>query len=131
MQEQSTLLIHKQTLPFLNISLYLNDIKPIQSLVIENTSDVDSAPLEVKISADLACIEPFSYYVSFVPAKKEVKIPLDNLKVTRDFLNKLSETDNANFTIEVIGNETIVHKETIEINVHPLSILAAFKFYLN
>ena len=49
MQEPSTLLLHKQTLPFLNISLYLNDIKPIQSFVIENTSDVDSAPLEVKI----------------------------------------------------------------------------------
>ena len=87
MQEQNSLLIHKQTLPFLNISLYLNDIKPIQSLVIENTSDVDSAPLEVKITADLACIETFSYNVSLVPAKKEVKIPLENLKVNRDFLN--------------------------------------------
>ncbi|MEZ5045765.1 MAG: DUF4011 domain-containing protein [Chitinophagaceae bacterium] len=127
MQEQSTLLIHKQTLPFLNISLYLNDIKPIQSLVIENTSDVDSASLEVKITADLACIEPFSYNVSFVPAKKEVKIPLDNLKVNRDFLNKLSETEKANFTIEVIENETVTIKETIEINVHPLEHFGGFQ----
>lgn len=127
MQAENTLLIRKQTLPFLNISLYLNDIKPIQSLVIENTSDVDSASLEVKITDDLACIEPFSYNVSFVPAKKEVKIPLDNLKVNRDFLNKLSETEKANFTIEVIENETIVHKETIEINVHPLEHFGGFQ----
>lgn len=127
MQEQSTLSIHKQTLPFLNISLYLNDIKPIQSLVIENTSDVDSAPLEVKITADLACVEPFNYHVSFVPAKKEVKIPLENLKVNRDFLNKLSETEKANFTIEVIENETVITKEIIAINVHPLEHFGGFQ----
>jgi hypothetical protein len=127
MQEQSTLSIHKQTLPFLNISLYLNDIKPVQSLVIENTSDFDSTPLEIKITADIACIEPFSYNVSFVPAKKEVKIPLNNLKVNRDFLNKLSETEKAIFAIEVIGNETIVSKETIEIVVHPLEYFGGFQ----
>ena len=39
MQEQSTLILHKQTLPFLNISLYLNDIKPVQSLKLVH-SDV-------------------------------------------------------------------------------------------
>jgi hypothetical protein len=61
MQEQSTLKIHKQTLPFLNISLYLNDIKPVQSLTIENTSETDSAQLEIKITTDLPCIEPFNY----------------------------------------------------------------------
>lgn len=127
MQEQSTLLIRKQTLPFLNISLYLNDIKPIQSLEIENTSDIDSAPLEVKITADLSCMEPFSYNVSFIPSKKEVKIPLDNLKVNRDFLNKLSETEKTNFTIEVIENEMVVIKEIIEVNIHPLEQFGGFQ----
>ncbi len=127
MQEQNSLLIHKQTLPFLNISLYLNDIKPIQSLVIENTSDVDSAPLEVKITADLACIETFSYNVSLVPAKKEVKIPLENLKVNRDFLNKLSETEKANITIEIIENEKVISKDEIAINVHPLEHFGGFQ----
>ena len=102
MQEQSTLILHKQTLPFLNISSYLNDIKPIQSVTIENTSEIDIVQLEIKITADLKCIEPFLYSVPLVPANKEVKIPLENLKVNRDFLNKLSETEKANITIEVI-----------------------------
>ncbi len=88
MQEQSTLILHKQTLPFLNISLYLNDIKPVQSLTIENTSEADSAQLVIKITADLPCIEPFNYSVPFVPAKKDVKIPLENLKVNRGFLTQ-------------------------------------------
>ncbi|WP_418264725.1 DUF3320 domain-containing protein [Flavobacterium faecale] len=127
MQEQSTLVLHNQTLPLLNISLYLNDIKPVQSLSIENSSDFDSAPLEVKIIADLSCIEPFSFNVSFVPAKKEVKIPLENLKVNREFLNKLSETEKVFFTIEVIENEKVVIKEVISINVHPLEHFGGFQ----
>lgn len=127
MQEQSTLKIQKQTLPFLNISLYLNDIKPVQSLTIENTSETDSAQLEIKITADLHCIEPFSFIISSVPAKKGVKIPLENLKVNRNFLNKLSETEKANITIEVFQNEISILKETIAINVHPLEHFGGFQ----
>ncbi|WP_016990976.1 DUF3320 domain-containing protein [Flavobacterium sp. ACAM 123] len=126
MQEQSTLIIHKQTLPFLNISLYLNNIKPVQSLTIENTSETNSAQLEIKIFADLPCIEPFSFTVSSVPAKKDVKIPLENLKINREFLNKLSETERANLTIEVFQDEISMLKETIAINVHPLEHFGGF-----
>ncbi len=127
MQEQSTLKIQKQTLPFLNISLYLNDIKPVQSLTIENTAEIDSTPLEIKITADLPCIEQFSFFISSVPAKKEVKIPLENLKVNRDFLNKLSETEKANITIEVFDKEISKLKEEFAINVHPLEHFGGFQ----
>lgn len=127
MQEQSTLILHKQTLPFLNISSYLNDIKPIQSVTIENTSEIDIVQLEIKITADLKCIEPFLYSVPLVPANKEVKIPLENLKVNRDFLNKLSETEKANITIEVIEKEVVLISETISINVHPLEHFGGFQ----
>jgi hypothetical protein len=127
MQDQATLKINKQTLPFLNISLYLNDIKPVQSLSIENTSETDSAKLEIKITADLPCIEPFNYSVSIVPAKKDVKIPLENLKVNRDFLNNLSETEKANITIEVIEKETSILKETIAINIQTLEHFGGFQ----
>jgi hypothetical protein len=126
MQEQSTIIIHKQTLPFLNISLYRNDIKPIQSLTIENTSETNSAQLEIKIFADLPCIEPFSFILSSVPAKKDVKIPLENLKINREFLNKLSEMERANLTIEVFQHEISMLKETIVINVHPLEHFGGF-----
>lgn len=127
MQEVSTLLLHKQTLPFLNISLYLNEIKPVQSLSIENISEINSAQLEIKITADLPCMEPFDYTVPYVPAKNQVKIPLDGLKVNRDFLNKISETEKANIVIEVIENEAAIIKETIAINVHPLEHFGGFQ----
>lgn len=127
MQEHSPLLLHKQTLPFLNISLYLNDIKPVQSLSIENTSGSNSAQLVVKITSDLPCIEPFDYIVPFVPAKNQIKIPLDGLKVSRNFLNKLSETEKANFTIEVIENDAAIIKERIAINVYPLEYFGGFQ----
>lgn len=127
MQEQSTLILHKQTLPFLNISLYQNDIKPFQSLTIENTSEIDSAQLQIRITADLACIEPFNYSVPLVPAKKDVKIPLANLKVNRDFINKLSETEKANITIEIIEKEVSLLKETIAINIQPLEHFGGFQ----
>lgn len=126
MQEHVTLTIHKQTLPFLNISLYLNGLKPIQSLTIENTSDTDSLQLEVKITADLPCIEPFNYIVPFVPSKKDVQIPLENLKVNRDFLSKLSESEKANIAIEVIENDVTLITETIFIDIHPLEYFGGF-----
>ena len=105
MQEHISLLLHKQTLPFLNISLYLNDIKPVQALSIENTSESNSAQLVVKITSDIPCIEPFEFIVAFVPAKSRIKIPLDGLKVSRHFLNKLSETEIASISIEIIEND--------------------------
>ena len=126
MQEESTLIINKQILPFLNISLYLNDIKPIKSLTIENTSEVDTAQLEVKVTSDLPCIEPFNYSLSMVPAKKDVKIPLENLKVNRNFFNNLSETEKANITIEVIEQEVTILKESISINIQPLEHFGGF-----
>jgi superfamily I DNA and/or RNA helicase len=129
MQEQETLKINKQTLPFLNISLYLNNIKPVQSLTIENTSETDSNQLEIKISTDIPCIEPFNYSISIVPAKKDVKIPLENLKVNRDFLNKLSETEKANLTIEVCEKEVSILKETIVINIQPLEHFGGFQVF--
>lgn len=127
MQENANLKINKQTLPFLNISLYLNDIKPLQSLTIENTSETDSAQIEIKITADLPCIEPFNYSVSLVPAKINVKIPLENLKVNRDFLNKLSETEKANLTIEVSEKEVAILKETFAINIQTLDHFGGFQ----
>ncbi len=127
MQEHSSLLLHKQTLPFLNISLYLNDIRPVQSLSIENTSESNSAHIVVKITSDIPCIDPFDYIVPFIPAKNQVKIPLDGLKVSRDFLNKLSDTEKANFNIEVIENDAAIIKESIAINVYPLEYFGGFQ----
>ncbi len=127
MQEKGSLTIHKQTLPFLNISLYLNDIKPIQSLAIENTTEINSDSLEIEITADLPCFEPFNFSISSIPAKKQVKIPLDNLKVNRGFLNQLSETERASITIKISQNEIVVIEDNIPISIHPLEYFGGFQ----
>ena len=45
MQEHSPFVIHKATIPFLNISMYLNGLSFIPSLSVENTSETDLGPL--------------------------------------------------------------------------------------
>lgn len=127
MKEQTNLTLHKNILPFLNISLYLNNIKLIQSLTIENTSGTDIASVEVKITADLPCIEPFSYIVPFVPAGKDVKIPLDAFKLNRDFFGKLSETEKANIRIEIIEQDAVIVSESAAISIHPLEHFGGFQ----
>lgn len=127
MEAQPTLILHKEILPFLNISLHLNDIKILQSLIIENIAEIDTAKIEVKIYSDLACIEPFSYSIAVLPAKQDVKIPLDKLKVNRDFLNKLSETEKANIFIEIVEENIQILTETFAIDVHPLEHFGGFQ----
>ncbi len=127
MRQNNTLIIHKQTLPFLNISLYLNGIKPIQSLELENRSETDTAGLDIKISSDLPCIEQFHYTVPLIPAQKGIKIPLENLRIDRDFLNKLSETEKANITIEITGENATTISETFELDIHPLEYFGGFQ----
>lgn len=127
MEEQTPLIIHKQTLPFLNLSLYLNGFKPVRYLRVENTLERDTSGIEIKITADLPCIEPFNYTVPLIPAKKDILVPLENLKVNRDFLNKISETEKANISIEVTeeggGNCT----ETFQVHIHPIEYFGGFQ----
>ncbi|HLO43775.1 MAG TPA: DUF3320 domain-containing protein [Leadbetterella sp.] len=129
MPEQSNLLVHKNTLPFLNVSLYLNNIKPIQSVTIENRSSLDSLEVCVKISSDIPCIEPFTYNISHIPSKKEIKIPLSNLQINRDYLNRITETEMANITIEVFEKDFVCHKDTFTLNVHSIEYFGGFQVF--
>jgi hypothetical protein len=119
MKEQSTLILQKEVLPFLNISLYLNNIRLIQSLSLENASETDVLSLEVWVNADLPCIEPFHSVVPFLPAGADVKIPVDHIKVNRDFLSKLSETEKAIVTIEVVKEDVVLATESVSVDIHP------------
>lgn len=129
MKEHATLQLHTQLSPFLNIALYLNDIKPIQTLIIENDSDADSGSIEVKITADPPCVQPFEHKISFVSAQTQIQVPLDGLKTNREFLNRLSETEKADLTIEVIENQEVIIKQTVEIEVQPLEYFGGFSVY--
>lgn len=127
MQEKAILSVHKEVFPFLNISLYLNNIKPIYSLTIENSSEVDSEPVEIQITSDLPCIEAFSYSLENVPAKKSIKIPLEKLKLNREFLNSISETEKMNISVRVIQNENTILTDDVTIDVHPIEYFGGFQ----
>lgn len=125
MNDQTKLIIHHQVLPFLNIALYLNNIPIIQSLTIES-EDESNGSIEVRISADLSFIEPFHFGIPSIPAGADVKIPLEKLKINRDFLNKLTETEKAIIRIAVFVNEQELIAENVSIDIHPLEYFGGF-----
>ncbi len=129
MEIQASPQIQIETLPFLNISLYLKGIKPIQSLRIKNPSESDTAPIEVVIAADHPFIEPFRFHIPFIPSQQEMNIPLEKLEINRKYLDKLSETQVSNMTIEIIENETVVSKVTHPVNIQPLEHFGGFQIF--
>lgn len=120
METNNCLKIHKGMLPFLNISFYLNNQKFIYSLSVENCSEEIVENVEVRIVSDIPCIEEFSFIVSAVPPGTIISVPLDGLKVNRDFLNQLSETEKAEIRIEVRRDQNILASEVDYLQVHPL-----------
>ncbi len=127
MQDQASIVIHKEVFPTLNIAQYLNDIKPIQSLTVENRSDTDLFSAVVDITSDLPCIRPFRYTMARIPARRDFKIPLDSLAIDRGFLDKLSETEKAVFTISVAGANGLVAKVTFAVLVQPLEYFGGLR----
>lgn len=118
--------INVEAFPFLNISLHLNNIKPIRLLTIENTTENDTAPLEIKLISDIPCFEPFSYSV-IIPAGKEIRIPMEEFRIRREYFNTLSETEKAFIKVEIVKKEETLAHKIIEINVHPLEYFGGFQ----
>lgn len=119
--------IRKEVFPFLNISLYLNQIKPIRSIFALNSSDEPKENLELNITSDLPVMERFCFKVNEIPANSEVKIPLEQLKINRDFFNTISETETAIIKIEIVQNEEIIFSENWNLDVHPIEYFGGFE----
>ncbi|MCH7412265.1 DUF3320 domain-containing protein [Belliella sp. R4-6] len=127
MNGQNNFVIHKEVLPFLNISMYLNNKKLIRNLIIENTSDIDSGSIVIRISADLEFIKPFEFSVPYIPAESDLGIPLETLSINRDFLSKLSETEKSVITIEVLENDILSQVDTFAVEIHPIEFFGGFQ----
>ncbi len=128
MEEQTNkLILNKEVLPFFNLSHYLNNITPIKLLSVKNMYDNDLIDIDIKISSDVPFIYTFKYRVSLIPTTKEIKIPIENLRINRDFLNKLSETEKANMVVEILSKDNILLQEFFFINVHPLEYFGGFQ----
>lgn len=127
MQETATLKIHKEVFPFLNISFFLNNFKPISSLEIENCTDLNSKAVEVSITADLPCIDTFSFLIEDIPANKTIKVPLDKLRINREYVNKISETEKASFFITLKNNDTTVLSDIFTLDLHAIEYFGGFE----
>ena len=66
--------IRKEVFPFLNISLYLNQIKPIRSIFVLNSSDEPKENLELNITSDLPVMERFCFKVNEIPANAKIVV---------------------------------------------------------
>ncbi len=127
MEVKNKTVIHAYTHPFINISLYLKGIKPIQSLTIKNIDEEDSKDIEIRISCDVNCMEPFQYSIPFIPAQTDVSIPLTQLKVNRSFFNEITETEVAHIKIEVLEKEQAPLTEEFPIHIHPIEYFGGFE----
>src|SRR5690606_20141417 len=105
---------------FINLSLQLNDLPFIQSLILENTGESDVAAIELRITSDLPLLEPFCQRLSLLPAGKEVKIPLGGLAVSRAFLASISESERVKIRMEVLAEGQSGSAEERIVSVHPL-----------
>ena len=126
---ENALILRKETIPFLNISHYLNDILPIQLLLLENTAEEDSGPAEVRISSDIPLIEEFVSNIAVVPAGKSLKIPLEGLRINRNFLSSISESEKACIKIELSHNSENIITETFDIQVHSTEYFGGFEIF--
>ncbi|MDO5522832.1 MAG: DUF3320 domain-containing protein [Bacteroidia bacterium] len=126
---ENTLILHKEYIPFLSISLYLNKLLPVQNLIIENTSDNNSGEIEVKITSDIPCIEPFNAFIADIPAQESVKVSLDTMRVNRTYLSSISETEKAVLKIEVWQNNNAQLIDYLGIDVHQLEYFSGFRIF--
>lgn len=124
--KKTDLKLHVEILPFINLSLYLNGIPFIRYLVITNIGETESGEVEITISSDVPCVDSFSHTISFVPAGKEVKVPLDGLKISREFLTTIAEPERATIKLELTENGHSILTEERVLSVHPLEYFGGF-----
>ena len=128
MQNTNFLKLYTETIPFFNVSYYLNDIKPIESLTLENLGDIGQYELEIRITSDLEFLEPFVYKIPYLPEKTAINIPFDSLIINRNYLSKTSEREKAIITIEIIEKEDVFISEKHTIGILPLEYFSGFQF---
>lgn len=126
MELTNTLKIHKEAFPFLNIGFYLNNIRFIHCVAVENDSENTIESLEVQIVSDVPCIEPFSFRLAAIAAHTTVKIPLDKLKINRNYFNSLSETEPAEISIRLLNGDNVCATESFRVEVQPLEHFGGF-----
>ncbi len=112
---------------FLNIALYLNDIPLIRQLTITNESETAYNDLVLHIATDQPCILPLQISVATIPARREVKIPVDALQINRSFINALTETEKVVITISVEKDGIVIASKNIMLPVHPLEYFSGFQ----
>lgn len=123
------LILKKEIIPVLNIAMYLNGINFIRFLEIENTSETDVEKIKLTIETDIPCLEKFDYELEHITAGSRIAIPLDKIKINRDFLNSISENEKAQLKIQLFLQDQLVHIEEEIIQVHSLDYFSGMNVF--
>ena len=126
MNMQPTTTLHLETFPFFNISLHLNQIKPISLLNVENSSDTDLQHLDLTINSDVPFLAPFCHHIEVLPAQTIMEVPLADLSVNRAFLAQLSETEQAQLSVLLKQGSEVLAEHRFSLNVQPLEHFGGF-----
>ena len=118
--------LHLDVLPFLNLPLYLNNIPFIRELFIENEGIDELFELELRIKADQPCIYPSSFKLVSIKPGNEVNIPLDILKVDRQYFSQLSEPDKILLTFELIVKGEVLQSKEHTLTAYPIEFFGGF-----
>ena len=121
-----TTTLHLETFPFFNISLHLNQIKPISLLNVENSSDTDLQHLDITINSDVPFLAPFCHHIEVLPAQTIMEVPLVDLSVNRAFLAQLSETEQAQLSVLLKQGSEVLAEHRFSLNVQPLEHFGGF-----
>lgn len=104
LQGQNSIYIHVAKMDVFNYALYHNDIEPIRGIQIENKtgSPIDGAI--IKISSDVNIFKPFEAIIPSLPSGEPVNIADPQISINGAELASLTETINADITIEILSN---------------------------
>ncbi|MDN3605279.1 DUF4011 domain-containing protein [Belliella kenyensis] len=123
----NTLKIQAEALPFFNISTYQNGRSFIRSLYIQNSGDSPTEAVTIKIYTDSAGLEPFEYSLPYLPAQSNILIPTDKIKINKNHLHQLSESEQVTVFVEVYDQKGLNSQEKLEVDFQPLEHFGGFE----
>lgn len=104
-------------LPVINYAMQQNGAVALQSIAIENTTDLDIENVDIEITSTPAFTLPFSLHIDYLPANKTVTISHPKLLLSGEFLAGMTEKVTGVLHIELKKEEKILATDKTETTV--------------
>lgn len=122
--EDESLFINKEkvridisAIPVINYALQQNNIPAIQSIIINNNSNIALENLELRISADSNVIIPFTTTIEYIPENKNYEIRNVSVALNAEFLAGITEKIKDRLIVELYKDEELITEDNLEITV--------------